>query len=84
VPVYVYRRDDGSTFEIEQRMAADALLSCPTTGRRVERVLQPFAPRFKGTGFYSTDHRKQRADATASVEQAHGAGISAGPERHAA
>jgi predicted nucleic acid-binding Zn ribbon protein len=57
VPVYVYRRDDGSTFEIEQRMLADALLSCPTTGRRVERVLQPFAPRYHGPGFYSTDHR---------------------------
>jgi predicted nucleic acid-binding Zn ribbon protein len=57
VPVYVYRRDDGSTFEIEQRMLADALLSCPTTGRRVERVLQPFAPRYHGPGFYSTDQR---------------------------
>jgi predicted nucleic acid-binding Zn ribbon protein len=57
MPVYVYRRDDGSTFEIEQRMLADALLSCPTTGRRVERVLQPFAPRYHGSGFYATDHR---------------------------
>jgi predicted nucleic acid-binding Zn ribbon protein len=57
VPVYVYRRDDGSMFEIEQRMLADALLSCPTTGRPVERVLQPFAPRYHGTGFYATDHR---------------------------
>jgi len=56
--MYVYRRDDGSTFEIEQRMTADALLSCPTTGREVERVLQPFTPRYRGTGFYSTDHRK--------------------------
>jgi predicted nucleic acid-binding Zn ribbon protein len=62
VPVYVYRRDDGSTFEIEQRMAADALLCCPRTGQRVERVLQPFAPRYKGTGFYSTDHRKPKGD----------------------
>src|SRR4051812_49858041 len=58
VPVYVYRRDDGSTFEAEQRMTADPLLSCPTTGRGVERVLQPFTPRYNGTGFYSTDHRK--------------------------
>ena len=32
VPVYVYRRDDDSIFEIEQRMLADALLICPTTG----------------------------------------------------
>jgi putative FmdB family regulatory protein len=61
VPVYVYRRQDGSTFEIEQRIADSSLVSCPTTGQRVERVLQPFTPRYKGTGFYSTDHRKRRA-----------------------
>jgi predicted nucleic acid-binding Zn ribbon protein len=61
VPVYVSRRQDGSTFELEQRMADDALVSCPTTGQRVARVLQPFAPRYKGTGFYSTDHRRTKA-----------------------
>jgi putative FmdB family regulatory protein len=61
VPVYVYRRQDGSTFEIEQRITEDSLVSCPTTGQSVERVLQPFAPRYKGTGFYSTDHRKPKA-----------------------
>jgi putative FmdB family regulatory protein len=59
VPMYVYRRRDGSTFETEQRMADDALVSCPATGQSVERVLQPFAARYKGTGFYSTDHRKR-------------------------
>jgi putative FmdB family regulatory protein len=63
VPVYVYRRQDRSTFEIEQRMAEDTLLSCPTTGQRVERVLQPFTPRYKGTGFDSTDNRKPRPTA---------------------
>jgi putative FmdB family regulatory protein len=62
VPVYVYRREDGSTFELQQRMTEDSLVSCPTTGQRVERVLQPFAPRFKGTGFYSTDHRKPKPE----------------------
>jgi predicted nucleic acid-binding Zn ribbon protein len=55
--VYVYRRSDGSSFETEQRMAEDALVDCPTTGQRVERVMQPFTPRYTGTGFYSTDHR---------------------------
>jgi putative FmdB family regulatory protein len=60
VPVYVYRREDGSTFELQQRMTEDRLVNCPTTGQRVERVLQPFAPRFKGAGFYSTDHRKAK------------------------
>jgi putative FmdB family regulatory protein len=60
MPVYVYRRQDGSTFEIEQRITEDSLVSCPMTGQKVERVLQPFAPRFQGTGFYSTDHRKAK------------------------
>lgn len=57
MPVYVYRRHDGSTFEIEQRMVEDALGRCPTTGQHVVRVLQPFTPRYHGTGFYSTDQR---------------------------
>jgi predicted nucleic acid-binding Zn ribbon protein len=57
VPVYVYRRRDGSTFETEQRMAEAALVACPTTGQSVERVLQPFTPRCTGTGFYATDQR---------------------------
>jgi predicted nucleic acid-binding Zn ribbon protein len=58
VPVYVYRRRDGSSFELHQTMAMDALAICPTTGQSVERVMQPFTPHYRGTGFYSTDHRK--------------------------
>jgi putative FmdB family regulatory protein len=62
VPVYVYRRRDGSTFETRQRMTEDALVDCPTTGQSVERVLQPFTPHYKGTGFYSTDHRTPKGE----------------------
>jgi predicted nucleic acid-binding Zn ribbon protein len=58
MPVYVYRRADGSTFELEQRITVRALASCPTTGQRVERVMQPFSARYKGTGFSSTDHQR--------------------------
>jgi putative FmdB family regulatory protein len=64
MPVYVYRRRDGSTFELEQRITVNALASCPTTGQSVERVLQPFSVRYKGTGFYSTDHRKATSSDT--------------------
>jgi predicted nucleic acid-binding Zn ribbon protein len=60
VRVYVYGHQDGSTFEIEQRITADRLVSCPTTGQRVERVLQPLTPRYRGAGFYSTDHRRAK------------------------
>ncbi len=76
MPVYVYRRQDGSTFEFEQRITADSLVSCPTTGQKVERVLQPFAARYKGPGFYSTDHRK-RSPSTQSTDG--GATESGGP-----
>jgi len=51
-------------------ITADRLLSCPTTGQKVERVLQPFTPRYKGTGFYSTDHR--RAKSTEQSKGGHG------------
>ena len=67
--MYVYRRQDGSIFEFEQRMSEECLVSCPTTGQTVERVLQPFTPRYTGTGFYSTDHRKRK-----TKEPAKGAG----------
>ena len=61
MPVYVYRRGDGSSFELVQRITADALVCCPTTGQGVVRVMQPFSAHYKGTGFYTTDHRKPTA-----------------------
>jgi predicted nucleic acid-binding Zn ribbon protein len=60
VPVDVYRRPDGSTSEFEQRITADSLVRCPTTGQKVERVLPPFTSRYRGTGLYSTDHRRAK------------------------
>jgi len=43
-------------------MTAPFRVTCPTTGQEVERVLQPFTPRYKGTGFYSTDHRRAKQE----------------------
>ena len=74
MPVYVYRRRDGSTFETQQRMAEDALVACPTTGQGVERVLQPFTPRYHGTGFYSTDQREDRRTTGNRVDAGTGSG----------
>ena len=56
--MYVYRRDDGSSFELHQPITADALTTCPTTAQTAERVMQPFTPHYRVTGFYSTDHRQ--------------------------
>ncbi len=60
MPTYTYRREDGSKFEIQQKITEDALESCPTTGQSVKRVITGGAGLvFKGTGFYQTDYVKK-------------------------
>lgn len=39
MPTYVYRREDGTTFETQQRITEDPLKECPETGQSVERVI---------------------------------------------
>ena len=70
MPVYVYRRSDGSCFELHQRITTDALAICPTTGQSVERVMQPFTPHYRGAGFYATDHGKIPPQADKAVGDA--------------
>lgn len=68
MPTYVYRREDGSTFEIEQRITADPLAVCPDTGQKVERVITGAGLIFKGSGFYLTDYARKKESASASSE----------------
>lgn len=57
MPTYVYRRADGTTFEIQQRITAEALTRCPSTGQPVRRVITGGTGLiFKGSGFYQTDY----------------------------
>jgi putative FmdB family regulatory protein len=57
MPTYLYRRQDGSTFEIEQRITDPRLSTCPTTGQKVTRLISGGAGLvFKGSGFYLTDY----------------------------
>ena len=67
MPTYVYKRDDGTTFEVKQRITEDALEVCPTTGQKVKRVISGAGLIFKGDGFYLTDYvRKKVPDEGAS------------------
>jgi putative FmdB family regulatory protein len=70
VPIYEYRRPDGTTFEVVQAFSDDPLTTDPETGVPVERVLHPPAVHFKGTGFYSTDYgtRKRNRETLAAAE----------------
>jgi putative FmdB family regulatory protein len=69
MPIYEYRRPDGTTFEIQQSFSDEALTIDPETGVPVERVLHAPAVHFKGKGFYNTDYgtrNRQRETAAAS------------------
>jgi len=57
MPTYVYRREDGTKFEIQQHITEPALKKCPTTGQDVHRVITGGTGLiFKGSGFYITDY----------------------------
>ena len=69
MPIYEYRRPDGTTFEIVQSFSDEALKVDPDSGVPVERVLHAPAVHFKGKGFYNTDYgtrRRQRETAAAA------------------
>ena len=70
MPIYEYRRPDGTTFEIQQSFSDDALTVDPDTGVPVERVLHAPAVHFKGKGFYNTDYgtRKRQRETAAAAE----------------
>ena len=57
MPVYLYRREDGTTFEYKQRFLDDPLDVDPETGQKVFRVVQPTGVIFKGSGFYINDSK---------------------------
>ena len=60
MPTYEYRRPDGTTFEVLQKMTDDVLTTDPETGVPVQRVFHPVAVHFKGKGFYNTDYGTKR------------------------
>ena len=77
MPTYVYRRPDGTTFEVFQRITDDALLTDPETGEPVERVIGGGAGLiFKGTGFYETDYVRKSGTPEKKAEGATSEGTS--------
>ncbi len=58
MPTYEYKREDGTTFEIVQKMSDDALTTCPTTGQKVKRIISGGGGVvYKGEGWYVTDYK---------------------------
>ena len=80
MPIYEYRRPDGTTFEIQQSFTDEPLKADPETGVPVERVMHPPAVHFKGKGFYNTDYgtRKRQRETAAAAEKPSSDGASGG------
>lgn len=61
MPVYTYRREDGTTFDVRQKFTDDPLTVDPETGQKVVRVVQAAGVIFKGSGFYINDSKSKSA-----------------------
>lgn len=81
MPIYEYRRPDGTTFEVIQKFTDDPLTKDPETGVPVERVYTAPAIHFKGSGFHNTDYSSnRRAKAGQGGKEESGGGSSGTPE----
>jgi putative FmdB family regulatory protein len=69
MPVYTYRREDGTTFDIRQKFADEPLSQDPETGQKVVRVVQSAGVIFKGSGFYVTDSKSASKSAKSTTTQ---------------
>ena len=75
MPTYQYSCNDcGHFFEVVQSFSDDSLTVCPECEGRLRKVFNAVGVVFKGSGFYRTDSRNQKAGAEA------GSGGGAGSE----
>ena len=63
MPVYTYRCEScGIQFEREQSFSDAPLKICPECRKKsLKKVISPVGVIFKGSGFYSTDHKSSSA-----------------------
>lgn len=71
MPTYTYKREDGTTFDLQQKISADALTTCPTTGQAVKRVITGGGGVvYKGDGWYVTDYKNKGTNPVGSSSSA--------------
>jgi putative FmdB family regulatory protein len=76
MPIYTYRREDGTSFELRQKFLDEPLQVDPQTGQKVQRVIQSAGVIFKGSGFYVTDTRGANNPAKPKNSEANSNGTS--------
>jgi putative FmdB family regulatory protein len=69
MPTYDYLCEScGKRFDAWQKMSDDPIAVCPDCAGHVHRVIHATGVLFKGSGFYSTDHRGPSAAAASTSE----------------
>jgi putative FmdB family regulatory protein len=78
MPTYEYQcRSCGHRFDAVQKITAPARTRCPHCRKKVDRLISAGAGfLFKGSGFYTTDHRSKPYQDAAKKDQAGGDGAS--------
>ncbi len=71
MPVYTYRCENcGVQFEREQSYSDAPLQICPECRKKsLKKVISPVGIIFKGSGFYSTDHKSPSGGTAASTSK---------------
>ncbi|MHC1781613.1 MAG: FmdB family zinc ribbon protein [Anaerolineaceae bacterium] len=71
MPIYTYRCEScGIQFEKTQKFADQPLTRCPECNQKaLRKVYTPVGIVFKGSGFYSTDHRSPSGQSRSSAEK---------------
>ncbi|MFH1651090.1 MAG: FmdB family zinc ribbon protein [Chloroflexota bacterium] len=65
MPLYEYECGQcRNRFEVRQGFEAAPEAACPQCRSQARRVFYPTAVVFKGSGFYITDHRKNKGETT--------------------
>ena len=59
MPLYEYSCPQCGRFEAIRKFSDPPLLTCPTCGREVSRLLSAPAIQFKGSGWYITDYARK-------------------------
>lgn len=77
MPTYSYQREDGTIFEVMQRMSEPALSVCPDTGQKVRRMISGGAGVvYKGEGWYVTDYKDRGTSKTTEPSPAASTSVS--------
>lgn len=86
MPVYTYRCDScGVQFERQQSFTDAPLKICPECRRKsLKKVISPVRIVFKGSGFYSTDHRPSEASSTPASKSEKTEGSTTKPAKESA